>query len=85
MKRTKHILLIYLMAVLLVSCVNSAASEKEIKTETQLKEEAQKETIRKEEEAKEKSIEYLENVEVSDVNYAWQKNLFWFITRNFTR
>lgn len=80
MKHTKHILLIFFMAVLLVSCANSEASEQQTNTTAELKENAQKEALKKEEEAK----EYLENVEVSDGNYEWQKNLFWFITRNFT-
>lgn len=85
MKHTKHLLLIYFMAVLLVSCGNSGATEVGTKT-GDLKENAQQEAIRKEEEeAKQKSIDYLENVDVSDVNSAWQTNLIWFISRNFSR
>lgn len=78
MKITKSILLILLATALVASCKND-----EVKSET-VKQEGEIKLAEKAKEQQENTVNYLENVDVSEVKYNWQKNLFWFIAQKIT-
>jgi hypothetical protein len=84
MKSAKPILLIFLVAIFFVSCENKEIEETSSREMVE-KKQAEKDAAKKAEEAKENSINYLESVDVDDVNYVWQKNLFWFFCRNLSQ
>jgi hypothetical protein len=83
MKSAKPILLIFLVAIFF-ACENKEVEEVSGREIVENKQ-AEKDAVKKAEEAKENSLNYLENVDVNEVKYVWQKNLFWFFCRNLSR
>lgn len=84
MKITKPILLILLATALIVACRNNEVYEDKSKIET-LKKEGENKLTETAKEQEEKTAEYLENVDVSEVKVNWQKNLFWFIAQKISQ